>query len=345
MLFIAKFLHDLYPLIEMIHRFGATAQFKGIHDAIGEVAKRKVRDLEKFSDASCRCSTAFEFLKACVQHLPQPLVDYSKWTDEQLCKSKDVFAADRYIWIYAAADYADGDRVAVLDPNPVGYSILVLNRELMWSSSPCTGIRSHYDFRNIRKRGAKRKAGEKNLGMRQLPCPCWKCDTESIFDDNVPCLCVQICGPVQLLCLKEWDREAADAVVGDDNEKIPAVGVAVELAIVGDDNEIIAAVDAAVEMPIVGDDNETIAVADVPDPGMIAAADTITVGDTDTLTGQVTAGRRKKKKRNGDDELLCSCGVCGLFGSQVEMRKCWICKVCYVRSVCGWNCRDCALII
>lgn len=60
--------------IVVTQRFAATAQFKGVHDKIGEVSKHMISSHEKVQDIEVRCSSAFEFFEAASRLMPGPKV-------------------------------------------------------------------------------------------------------------------------------------------------------------------------------------------------------------------------------------------------------------------------------
>jgi hypothetical protein len=99
---------DLFG-VQIIHRFGATSQFKGVHDKIGQVAKWVVKLKEKYGIE--RCSTAFEFYLAVKRHLI-----FQKHFDTPEAKfKKGQFEATRYEIYYAASSAQDAEGKPVED--------------------------------------------------------------------------------------------------------------------------------------------------------------------------------------------------------------------------------------
>ena len=140
--------------VRICHRFGATAQFKGVHDKIGQVAKWTVKIREKLG--TVRVSTAYQFFMAVRNHLqfvpPQHL-------DK---RAKPPFEATGHQLYYYAADEAD----------EIGKTLVsvTLDRKTMWDCNIVKGSSSAYEFFGLQK------CGEDNLIMkRTLPCPCDAC--------------------------------------------------------------------------------------------------------------------------------------------------------------------------
>lgn len=59
---------------KVTHRFAATSQFKGVHDKIGQVAKRVVQLAEKASLEHARCTTAWEWYCCCRDEMSKPSI-------------------------------------------------------------------------------------------------------------------------------------------------------------------------------------------------------------------------------------------------------------------------------
>jgi hypothetical protein len=110
----------------VIHRFGATAQFKGVHDKIGQIAKWVVKLKEKFGVV--RVSTAFEFYMALYHHLTFDV----KFDTMKAKFEKKQMAATRYLLFYMAASEKEAFGK---DSNHVH---MILDRTKMWN---CTQLK------------------------------------------------------------------------------------------------------------------------------------------------------------------------------------------------------------
>ncbi len=157
--------------INAIHNFGATSQFKGVHDKVGEIAKRVIRNMERASNNNARCNTALEWFDAAKRAMPAPLKEYE--TLESKIK-KGPFAATSYTWWYATSNLEEVEWLRQ------GHrDVLVINRSLMWDSTPVKGTQSKYQFRNDPTQGTA-------LLARFLPCPCEKCTMGEINQCTQP---------------------------------------------------------------------------------------------------------------------------------------------------------------
>lgn len=140
--------------VRICHRFGATAQFKGVHDKIGQVAKWTVKVREKLG--TVRVSTAYQFFKALIDHLEfVPPRNLEK-------RAKPTFEATGHQLYYYAADEADEAGKNLVS--------VTLDRKEMWDCNTVKGSSSVYEFVGLKK------CGDDNMMMkRTLPCPCDAC--------------------------------------------------------------------------------------------------------------------------------------------------------------------------
>jgi hypothetical protein len=83
------------PGIIAIHRFGATSQFKGVHDKIGQTSVRCIRKKEEASDINTRCTTAYEWYAAVKREMPSPSV--STYTEQLIITNMHILP---YMHIY-----------------------------------------------------------------------------------------------------------------------------------------------------------------------------------------------------------------------------------------------------
>ena len=60
--------------ITITHCFGATSQFKGVHDKVGESSKKTIQLREKAQDMNARCSSAYEWFATAEKLMPSPKV-------------------------------------------------------------------------------------------------------------------------------------------------------------------------------------------------------------------------------------------------------------------------------
>lgn len=200
--------------IHVMHRFGATAQFKGIHDQIGYTCKA-VRDHLERCGLGESASTAYGFFKNTKDAMPTPKTSYNT-TEEKL--NKPMFGATRYIWIYASSDADDAMQVRDQDRD----NLIVLDRRNEWDSTRIkTGVQSNYEFCNTQEIG---RVVPFNLLVRQFPCPCQAC-TDPSQANELPCSLLGTVGTRQAAVLdyrprlrrREGEQVEADA----DNEEQP----------------------------------------------------------------------------------------------------------------------------
>jgi hypothetical protein len=106
-----------------LHFFGATSQFKGVHDKIGHVAKFMVAMLERYGDVEARAYTAYMFYEVLLKHLKTP----NKLKDQNIMTKlkKPHTATTRYINLYAASDVTDAEDKDVAKVN------MILDRSVM----------------------------------------------------------------------------------------------------------------------------------------------------------------------------------------------------------------------
>lgn len=115
--------------------------------------------------------------------------------------AKPPFAATSHIWIYAAADQADAQKVARFE----GDQVIVLDRSEMWDCTPLTGCQSHYEVRNTK--GRETHGG--NIVMRELPCPCPRFLLSEFNNISKNCEYVDLVGSLKARTLKHKERVAA----------------------------------------------------------------------------------------------------------------------------------------
>ena len=171
--FITFFIHvnNKYVLIfyQYWHKFGATSQFKGVHDKIGQIAKYVYSMLEKYGDVDARAYTAYMFLNVLLDNLKKP----SRYTSDLLEDKwkKPHTAATRYINLYAASSAAD---TVGRDPAKVN---MVLDRSLMWGARKVPGCQSAYCFKtgNFNMRNADGSTKVRNMMVTPYPCPSQSC--------------------------------------------------------------------------------------------------------------------------------------------------------------------------
>lgn len=198
--------------MKFIHKFGATSQFKGVHDKIGHVAKAIVSRRER--DGLSRVYTAFMFYGVLLEHMQKPV----RAADEKSKWDKSHATATRYITIYAAGSAADA---AGKDPAKIN---MVLDRSMMWDARPVHGCKSAYTFYNgnFNVRDEKGATVTNNLMLQTYPCPSAICPCASShlvdrqeLEPVLPCLNAELVGPiaVQHARLKRKSDQQEDETV------------------------------------------------------------------------------------------------------------------------------------
>ena len=172
----------------MIHCFGCTAQFKEVHDKVGDVAKFCARLMAKNLVSGCVCQTAFDFYKVVKLHSKGPADNWFLSDDRKLLKHP--LEATKYYTFYVAS--SPDDALGKSDDDDV---FLTLNRPVnMWNSTVVVGSHNKYEFRSIMSAAAHRGDGN-NLWVRKRPCPCTNCDVhfEECNRDNGTVKCKLSC--------------------------------------------------------------------------------------------------------------------------------------------------------
>ncbi len=166
-------------IIEIVHRFAAIARFKGIHDMIGASAKKFAKDTER--QLECRCTKAIEYFRFLRDNMSSPSVDFTSETMMHTSK-KPLFAATRYIWLYAAYNDQEAQSKEVR-----GDASIVLNKcKKIWEvekycKNVTQGSLTHYEYRSL----PEADNDGKNLAMRKLHCMCTDCYKEYFFVKRV----------------------------------------------------------------------------------------------------------------------------------------------------------------
>lgn len=211
-------------VIQFVHKFGATSQFKGVHDKIGHVAKDVVHRREK--DGLSRAYTAFMFYGVLLEHLKKPvrvIGNESKW-------DKPYATATRYITLYAAgsADDAIGK-----DPAKIN---MILDRSMMWDARPVNGCQSAFTFYNgnFNARCATNRLIVYNMMLQRYPCPSTLCPCATShvvdrleFEPVALCRNVRLVGPLDFKNARLKQRKFND--VDGTAVAIPTVDEAVVL--------------------------------------------------------------------------------------------------------------------
>lgn len=188
-LWVAKALDQLG--IQVIHRFGATAQFKGVHDKVGQIAKWVVKLKERLG--VLRVSTAFEFYMAVKEHLMFNKTFPS--IGEKYRKGQ--FEATRYELYYVASSVEDAEHKPADDVH------MVLDRSKMWDSNAAETSSRCHEFVGFGGAGD-------NLALRFLPCPCEHCCMPGAHMGNyASCINKHIVGDVRTVRIDEKYGEAS----------------------------------------------------------------------------------------------------------------------------------------
>ena len=182
-----------FPTIKLEHCFAATSQFKGVHDAVGYVAKNTVHRGE--IAGIVRANTAYSFYRA-LEHL-------SAAPNDVRSSSGCPLSANQFVNLYVASSPADADAQC----NPERDYFIVLDRSKLWDSNRAVeGCRAKYDYRSIPIDKQLGKLRDQNLIVSKYPCRCLDC-ISSFFTTNH-----SVTGPRKTYCLA---RVVPDAIIED----------------------------------------------------------------------------------------------------------------------------------